>query len=115
MFDVGWSELMLIGVVALVVVGPKDLPRLMRQAGQWSTKAKDMARQFRSGFDTMVQEAELDDMREQARKAAMAVTDPMASVRDAIEGATTSIPSDRPSLGPPSLGPPSLGNDTKVP
>jgi sec-independent protein translocase protein TatB len=101
MFDVGWSELMFIGVLALVVIGPKDLPRVMRQMGQWTVKAKDMARQFRAGFDNMVQEAELDEMRDQARKAAMAITSPMNSVRDALEDAT------RPE--------PSLGSDTKAP
>jgi sec-independent protein translocase protein TatB len=105
MFDIAGSELVLIGVVALVVIGPKDLPRVMRQAGQWMTKAKDMARQFRSGFDSMVQEAELDEMREAARKTAMAVTDPMADMRAAITDAT--------SLTPPAL--PSPGTDTKVP
>jgi sec-independent protein translocase protein TatB len=87
-FDVGMSELALIGVVALVVVGPKDLPRLMRQAGQWSTKAKGMARQFRSGFDAMVEEAELDEMRDQARKAAGMVTDPLTAVKEAVDEAT---------------------------
>lgn len=102
MFGIDGPEFILIAVVALVVIGPKDLPRVMRQAGQWMSKAKDMARQFRSGFDAMVQEAELDEMRDQARKAAMAVTDPMASVRDAIEDATSPTP-------------PSLGADTKVP
>jgi sec-independent protein translocase protein TatB len=91
MFDVGWSELLFIGVLALVVVGPKDLPRLMRQVGQWSAKARGMARQFRAGFDTMVQEAELDEMRDQARKAAMAIQDPMSSVREAIEDATVAV------------------------
>jgi sec-independent protein translocase protein TatB len=88
MFDVGMSELALIGVVALVVVGPKDLPRLMRQAGQWSAKAKGMARQFRAGFDAMVQEAELDEMRDEARKTAMMVQDPLSAVKQAVDDAT---------------------------
>jgi sec-independent protein translocase protein TatB len=103
MFDIGWSELLFIGVLALVVVGPKDLPRLMRQAGQWTSKARGMARQFRSGFDSMMQEAELDEMREQARKAAMAINDPLNSVKDAVEDATRPMQT------------PLLGNDTKVP
>ncbi len=88
MFDVSMGELALIGVVALVVVGPKELPRLMRTAGQWSAKAKGMARQFRSGFDAMVQEAELDEMRDEARKAAGMVQDPLSAVRTAVEEAT---------------------------
>ena len=62
MFDIAPSELMLIGVVALVVIGPKDLPRAMRFVGQWVGRARGMARHFRSGFDEMVRQAELDEM-----------------------------------------------------
>ena len=62
MFDVAPTEFLLVAVVALLVIGPKDLPRLMRIVGQWVGKARGVARQFRSGFDTMVREAELQEM-----------------------------------------------------
>jgi sec-independent protein translocase protein TatB len=62
MFDVAPSELMLVAVVALLVIGPKDLPRVLRTVGQWVGKARGVARQFRSGFDDMVREAELAEL-----------------------------------------------------
>jgi sec-independent protein translocase protein TatB len=62
MFDVAPTEFLLVAVVALLVIGPKDLPRVMRVVGQWVGKARNVARQFRSGFDTMVREAELEEM-----------------------------------------------------
>ncbi|MES2055044.1 MAG: Sec-independent protein translocase protein TatB [Pseudomonadota bacterium] len=62
MFDVAPTELLLIAAVALVVIGPKDLPKAMRFVGYWVGKARGVARQFRSGFDSMVREAELQDM-----------------------------------------------------
>lgn len=62
MFDIDMSEFAVIGIVALLVVGPKDLPRLMRTVGQWVGRARGMARHVRSGFDTMVREAEIDEM-----------------------------------------------------
>jgi sec-independent protein translocase protein TatB len=62
MFDIGYSELLLIAVVALIVIGPKDLPRVMRTVGQWVGRARGMARHFRSGVDTMMREAELEEM-----------------------------------------------------
>lgn len=63
MFDIGWSELLLVLVVALVVVGPKDLPRLMRLIGKWVGKARHMADQFRASFDELARETELDELR----------------------------------------------------
>ena len=57
MFDIGWSELLIVLVVALVVVGPKDLPRLMRMVGRWVGKARRMADQFKSSFDEMARES----------------------------------------------------------
>ncbi len=63
MFDIGWSELLLVLVVALVVVGPKDLPRLIRMVGRWVGKARRMADQFRAGFDELTRETELDELR----------------------------------------------------
>lgn len=69
MFDFAWSELALIAVVALVVIGPKDLPRVMRTVGQWVQRARAIAREFQGSLDQMVREAELDDMKRQFDKA----------------------------------------------
>jgi sec-independent protein translocase protein TatB len=68
MFDIGYSELLVIAVVALVVIGPKDLPRVMRTVGHWVGRARGMARHFRSGIDTMMREAELEEMEKKWRE-----------------------------------------------
>ena len=68
MFDVAPTELMLVVVVALVVIGPKDLPKAMRFVGKWVAKARGMARHFRSGLDTMMREAELEELEKQWRE-----------------------------------------------
>ena len=65
MFDIGYSELLLIAIVTIVVVGPKELPNLLRTVGKWTGKARSMARQFRSGFDAMVRDAEIEEMNKQ--------------------------------------------------
>jgi sec-independent protein translocase protein TatB len=62
MFDIAPTELLLVAVVALVVIGPKDLPRAMRFVGQWIGKARGVARHFRSGIDEMIRQSELEDM-----------------------------------------------------
>lgn len=62
MFDIGSSELLLIVIVAVVVIGPKDLPRALYKVGQIVGKARDMARHFRTGIDAMVREVELEDL-----------------------------------------------------
>jgi len=62
MFDIAPTELMLVGMVALLVIGPKDLPKAMRFVGYWVSRARGVARQFRSGFDSMMREAELQEM-----------------------------------------------------
>ena len=61
--DLSWSHILLLLVVALVVVGPKDLPRLMREVGRWAGKARAMADQFRKSFDEMARQSELDELR----------------------------------------------------
>ncbi len=68
MFDVAPTELLLVVVVALVVIGPKDLPKAMRFVGKWMAKARGMARHFRSGLDTMMREAELEELEKQWRE-----------------------------------------------
>ena len=60
--DIAPTELLVLGGVALLVIPPKDLPRAMRFAGQWIGKARGLARQFRSGFDDMIREAEFAEM-----------------------------------------------------
>ncbi len=62
MLDVAPTELLLVAIVALLVIGPKELPKAMRIVGYWIGKARGVARQFRSGFDSMVREAELAEM-----------------------------------------------------
>lgn len=69
LLDFGWSELMLIGLVALVVIGPKDLPRALRVAGYWVRKARTLSREFQSSVEQMVREAELDEVRQELKKA----------------------------------------------
>ena len=62
MFDIAPAEFLLFAFVALVVIGPKDLPKAMRVVGRFVGKARGMASHFRSGFDSMVREAELEEM-----------------------------------------------------
>lgn len=62
MFDIASTELLLVAVVALVVIGPKDLPKAMRFVGHWVGRARGTARHFRAGFDEMVRQAELEEM-----------------------------------------------------
>src|ERR1700758_3083460 len=69
LFDLGMSELLLIGIVALVFIGPKDLPKALRVAGFWVRKARTLSREFQSSIEQMVREAELDEMRQELKKA----------------------------------------------
>ncbi len=62
MFDIGASEILLVAVVAIVVIGPKDMPAALRQAGRWIGKARKMSTHFRTGLDAMIREAEMEDL-----------------------------------------------------
>jgi len=86
MFGFAWSEIILIGAVALVVIGPKDLPRVMRTAGQWSRKLRVLAGDFQRHVDDMVRQAELDEVKREAEKA-MNVGDVAADFEKSV-GAT---------------------------
>ena len=66
MFDIGWGELLVIGIVALVVIGPKDLPKVLRTMGQMMTKVRRMASEFQGQFQEAMREAELADLKKQA-------------------------------------------------
>ena len=68
MFDIGWSEMAVILMVALIVIGPKDLPRVARTIGKWTGKARGMAREFQRSLDNMAREAELQDVKAEIDK-----------------------------------------------
>jgi sec-independent protein translocase protein TatB len=68
MFDFSWSELAVIAAVALVVIGPKDLPRVMRVAGFWVRKARTVAHEFQQSLDQMIRESELEEVRKQVEQ-----------------------------------------------
>ena len=68
MFDIGATELLMIVVVAVIVIGPKDLPLALRTAGRWIGKMRRLSNHFRSGFDAMVREAEMEEMEKKWRE-----------------------------------------------
>src|ERR1700744_2444321 len=79
MFDLfSWSHILILLTVALVVVGPKDLPRLMNIAGRWAGKAGNMANEFKKSFDDMARQSELDELRAEVEK--LRSTDPIADL-----------------------------------
>src|SRR3954464_15238863 len=65
MFDIGWGELVVIGVVALIVIGPKELPTVLRTVGQWMGKIRRMASEFQGQFQEAMREAEMADLKKQ--------------------------------------------------
>lgn len=90
MLDIGWSELVIIGVVALVVVGPKELPTLLRTAGQWVGKARRMASEFQGQLNDAIREAELEDVKKsvddlRSLSPTRLVTDHLASIGDEVK------------------------------
>lgn len=87
MFDISWSELMLIGVVALVVIGPKELPGVLRSIGQMMRKVRGMAAEFQSQFQEAMREAEMADLKKQVDDMAQDFKsfDPLKDVRSDVE------------------------------
>jgi sec-independent protein translocase protein TatB len=124
-FDIGWGELVLIGVVALIVIGPKELPATLRTVGQYMTKIRRMAAEFQSQFQEAMREAEMADLKQHFNTIQDAAKDlrnfdPVGTVRSEIEGAasdklsavppgsSTTPPADAPAAesGAPSLSAP---------
>ena len=68
MLDIGWTEMFVVAVVAILVIGPKESPRALRTAGQWARKARNAAREFQNSIDEMVNQAELDELRKSANE-----------------------------------------------
>jgi sec-independent protein translocase protein TatB len=105
MFDIGWSELLLIGVVALIVIGPKELPGVLRTLGQWMTKVRRMANEFQNQFQDAIREAELAELKKEvddmaAKAASYTNIDPLEDVRKDLEKSVGELPSfDTPAEG----------------
>ena len=87
MFDISWTEFVLIGVVALIVIGPKELPGVMRTIGQWTRKIRGMAADFQRQFEREMREAEVADLKKQVDDIAQDVKgyDPLKDVRSDVE------------------------------
>jgi sec-independent protein translocase protein TatB len=90
MFEIGWSELLIIGIVALIAIGPKELPGVLRMVGQWLTKIRRMAAEFQGQFQEAMREAEMADLKKQVDEMTTAASelthfDPMEPVRKEID------------------------------
>lgn len=75
MFDIGWGELVVIGIVALIAIGPKELPGVLRSLGQWMGKIRRMSAEFQGQFQEALREAEMADLKKQADDIKSSVTD----------------------------------------
>jgi sec-independent protein translocase protein TatB len=95
MFDISWTEFLLIGVVALIVIGPKELPAVMRTMGQWTRKVRSMAADFQGQFQEAMREAEMADLKKQVDDIAHDIKsyDPLKDVRADVEAAGKDIQS----------------------
>jgi sec-independent protein translocase protein TatB len=92
MFDIGWGELVVIGIVALIAIGPKELPTVLRTLGQFMGKVRRMASEFQGQFQEAMREAEMADLKKHAEDLKSSVSeltsfDPMASTKKDIESA----------------------------
>jgi sec-independent protein translocase protein TatB len=111
MFDIGWGELLVIGIVALVVIGPKELPGVVRTLGQTMAKLRRMAADFQNQFNEAMREAELADLKKDAEKMIESATSAVSynplekageELQKTIEDAT-SLPPAASVLAPPPL------------
>lgn len=89
MFDIGATELLVIVIVAVIVIGPKDMPLAMRTAGRWIGKIRRMSAHFRSGIDTMIREAEMEEMERnwRERNAKIMAEQPAGEMEPLADGA----------------------------
>jgi sec-independent protein translocase protein TatB len=98
MLGISWSEMAVISVIALIVIGPKDLPRILRAVGHWTGKAQRMAAEFRRSLDQMAKESGVDDVRRTVQTAASFT--PAGQVRKAIGAAVAGANPTAPTSSP---------------
>ena len=112
MFELDWGKLVIIGIVALIAIGPKELPAVLRTLGQWVGKVKRMASEFQGQFQEALREAEMADLKKEAENLHSSVTDfantdPMADAQKAADhaaegaGAPAGATSDTPVVAAP--------------
>jgi sec-independent protein translocase protein TatB len=108
MFDIGWAEMLLIGAVALLVIGPKELPGALKTFAYWMRQARSMAREFQSGVDDMIRQAELDDARKAIEDARRGFTkdiekavDPTGEMKQALSDTPIRTPTPSAPVSPP--------------
>jgi len=108
MFDIGWSEMAVIALLTLIVIGPKELPRVLRTVGQWVRKAQSLAREFQRGLDDMAREADLEDAKKlldsgrslaNPKKMVMDTIDPTGSVEQEARDLQSSMSAEAPAGG----------------
>lgn len=114
MFDVGWSEMVVIGVVALIAIGPKELPGVLRSIGQWAGKIRRMASEFQGQFQEAMREAEMADVKKQVDQISSTVSDyknfdPLAEAQQQIDKTWKDATAFDEKPEPPAL-PPELSN-----
>jgi sec-independent protein translocase protein TatB len=117
MFDIGWSELLLIGIVALIAIGPKELPGALRTLGQWMGKLRRMASEFQGQFQEAMREAELADLKKQVdemttQAQSYANFDPVGEVRKEFESTQQQIESAMASQAPADTASPLAATET---
>ena len=127
MFDIGWTEMLVIAIVMIVVVGPKDLPKMLRTFGRTTSKMRSMAGEFRKQFDDAMREAELEDVKstiDSVRKMSPAsdikkALNPMekaaADVRAGLEKALKPTPAPTPAASTPQPAEPAKAGPTAMP
>ena len=123
MFDIGWSELVVIAVVALIAIGPKELPGVLRMVGQWMGKARKMAAEFQGQFQEAMREAEMADLKksfDEVREAATGLTSGgglMTSLQKDVTDALRIDDIDKPAETPatPAIEPPAAPTTPEAP
>ena len=111
MFDIGWSELLVIGIVALIAIGPKELPGVLRAVGNYMGKIRRMASEFQGQFQEAMREAEMADLKKSVDEMTDSATkgftdfDPIGSVRKEIESFTADPLKDTSTASPQAAAP----------
>jgi sec-independent protein translocase protein TatB len=120
MFDIGWSELIVIAVVALIAIGPKELPGVLRMVGQWMGKARKMAAEFQGQFNEAMREAEMADLKktfDEVKEAAsgLASNNIMTSLQKDVGDALKIDDIDKPAIEPPTASSDALTTSSDAP